>query len=63
MRYRVEVWRHGDPSSIYEDNDINALVQVYKEDWGAEEGECTIYVYEDGRELSVEEEHALGFYD
>ena len=65
MKYRVEVWRNRDLAASYEDNDIKALVQTYKEDWGweYENGGCSICVYEDGRELSIDEEYELGFYN
>lgn len=63
MKYRLEVWVYGDPRAIYHDNDIDSLVQTYKEDWGDERGTHIIYVYEDGHELSIDEEYELGFYD
>ena len=65
MKYRLEVWRYRNPIASYEDDDIQFLVQMFKEDWVAcyEEGSCTLYVYEDGRELSIDEEFELGFYD
>ena len=65
MKYRLEVWVYRSPRAIYEDNDIKSLVKTFKEDWGDEyeNGGCAIYVYDDGRELSLDEEFALGFYD
>lgn len=65
MKYRLEVWMHRSPRATYEDDEIKSLVKIFKEDWGYEyeRGGCTIYVYEDGRELSIDEEYELGFYD
>lgn len=65
MRYRLEVWVHGNPSASYEDDDIQTLVEIFKEDWSYEyeRGGCAIYVYDDCRELSIDEEYELGFYD
>ena len=55
------------PHATYEDDDIKTLVKIFKEDYGYEyeRGGCAIsvYVYEDGRELSIDEEYELGFYD
>lgn len=67
MKYRLDVWMNRNPHATYEDDDIKALVKIFKEDYGYEyeRGGCAIsvYVYEDGRELSIDEEYELGFYD
>lgn len=66
MRYRVSVWRNGEPLAAYEDDEIQSLIEVCKEDWEYEftNGRFEFYVYEDGIEISDEEFRlALGFHD
>lgn len=57
MKYKVSVWRNGDPCATYEDNELEALVEVCKEDWVEEfaNGRFEFYVYDDGIEISDEE--------
>ena len=62
MRYKLEVWVNGNPSSIYRDNDTDNLVKIFKEDWDEYEGgRRELYLYQDGIELSDEEIFGLGF--
>lgn len=57
MKYRVSVWCNGDPCATYEDNKIQPLVEICKEDWGYEftNARFEFYVYEDDIEISDEE--------
>ena len=66
MRYRVSVWRNGEPLAIYEDDEIQSLIKVCKEDWEYEftNGRFEFYVYENDIEISDEEFRlALGLYN
>lgn len=63
MKYKVLVWCNGEPCAAYEDDDIQSLVEVCKEDWEYEfaNGRFEFYVYEDDIEISDEEfRFALG---
>ena len=64
MKYRVDVWKNGEPCSTYRDDEMQYLVKVCKEDWSEEfaNGRFEFYVYEDDVELSDEEERTLRFY-
>ena len=57
MKYKVSVWRNGEPCATYEDDDIQSLAQTCKEDWEYEfaSGRFEFYVYENDIEISDEE--------
>ena len=64
MKYRVDIWKNGEPCSTYRDDEIQSLAKMCKEDWSEElsNGRFEFYVYENGVELSDEAEHTLRFY-
>ena len=57
MKYKVSVWRNGEPLAAYRDNDIQSLVKICKDDFEYEftSGRFEFYVYENDIEISDEE--------
>lgn len=64
MEYRIEIWQYHDIAQAFESDNIQDVVDWYKEEWhySYEMGYCSFSVYENNRELSFEEEWELGFY-
>lgn len=64
MRYRIEIWQYHHISETHESNDIREIMNWYIEKWkhALDGGNCTFYVYEDGKRLSFDELYDLGFY-
>ena len=65
MRYKIEIWQYRIIASKYESDDISDVLLWYQLNWQHtyDMGYCSFDVYEDGRELSFEEEYELGFYN
>lgn len=64
MKYKIEIWRYLSVIDTYESDNIADLIKWYKTNWYYiyESGECSFIVYENGIELSFEEEYQLGFH-
>ena len=64
MRYKIEIWQWHSIVDTYESNDINEVLEWYKDEWKDcyDYGNCTFYMFDDNKELSFDEKHKLGFY-
>lgn len=65
MKYKIEVWQYHIVAETYESDDIKDILSWFKSSgWytSYDMGYCSFDVYEDGRELSFEEENGFGFY-
>lgn len=64
MKYKIDIWQYGNIVESYESNDIEEVVDWYKENWfnAYEHGLCTIDVYEPRRDIPFEEALKLGFF-
>lgn len=64
MKYKIDIWQYGNIVESYESNDIEEVVDWYKENWFSayECGLCTIDVYEPRRDIPFEEAVKLGFF-
>lgn len=64
MKYKIDIWQYGNIVESYESNDIEEVVDWYKENWfnAYEYGLCTIDVYEPRRDIPFEEAVKLGFF-
>lgn len=65
MKYKIEIWVHYNVVETYENNDINEVLNWYRNNWQLvdEKGECYVNVSKDNKVLSFEEKYDLGFYD
>lgn len=65
MRYRLEIWQYHHLHTFYEDNNIKKVLKWYKKywQWIYEFGDCTFYLFENGKELDFDKCNKLGFYD
>ena len=64
MKYKIEIWQYGSITEIYESENIEDIVAWYKSNWEMcwDMGGCAFEVYENGKQLSFDEEYELGFY-
>lgn len=64
MKYKIEIWRYGSEVDKYESDKIEEIVSWYRCKWQDcfENGGCTFYIYEYGRELSFDEEDEIGIW-
>lgn len=65
MKYKIEIWRFHIIIDTFKSNDINEILKWYREEYQYmyDMGECTFYVYLDGKKLDFDEESELGFYE
>lgn len=65
MKYKIEIMQWHSITETHESDDIRDIVEWFHDNWHLDydRGYCAINVYEDGRELSWDEEYDLGFYD
>ena len=64
MRYKIEIWQWHSIIDTYASDDVNEVLAWYRNEWQVcyDYGNCTFYVYDNGRELSFDEENKLGFF-
>ena len=64
MKYKIEIWKWHNMVQAYESDDVEDVLSWYKANWHwcYECGNCSFSVYQDGKELSFEEEDAIGFF-
>ena len=65
MKYKIEIWQWQNITETFESDNIEDILEWYRVSWWwiYESGGCSFTVYENGRELSFEEENELGFYN
>ena len=63
MKYKIEIWKYHRIVETYENNDIKEILKWYIENWLSvhDYGGCTFYIYEENKQLSIDEENDLGF--
>lgn len=64
VKYKIEIWQWHSITEVFESDDIKDVIEWYGLNWKYffEMGYCAFNVYENGRELSFEEENNLGFH-
>lgn len=64
MKYRIDIWQYGNIADSYESDNIEEVVNWYKENWvdAYEYGLCSMDVYEQRRDIPFEEAVKLGFF-
>ena len=64
MKYKIEIWQYHIIAETYESDDIKDILSWYRSHWQYtyDMGYCSFDVYENGRELSFEEELEFGFH-
>lgn len=62
--YKIEIWQRRSLVEVYEQDDIQNILAWFKWYWFdvSEKGDCAIYVYKNGIEMTFEELYELGFY-
>ena len=62
--YKIEIWQRQSLVEVYEQDDIQNILAWFKWYWFdvSEKGDCAIYVYKNGIEMTFEELYELGFY-
>lgn len=65
MKYRIEIWQYHHLTTSYENDDIKEVLKWYKKHWQwiYEFGDCTFYLFENGKELDFNKCNKLRFYD
>jgi len=63
--YKIEIWRYHSIIETYESEEMIEILKWYKSKWrdSNEMGECTFYIYENNKEMTLEEIAKLGFFD
>ncbi len=64
MKYKIDVWQYGFLRESYESDNIEDVVNWYKENWcyAYQYGLCAIEIYEDGETYPFNKALELGFY-
>lgn len=64
MKYRIDIWQYGNMVENYESDNIEEVVDWYKENWADayEHSLCTMDVYEQRRDIPFEEAIKFGFF-
>jgi hypothetical protein len=62
--YKIEIWSYHSKREIFENEDVEKVLEWYKENWQEhyEDGGCTFYVSKDDKELDYDTEYDLGFH-
>lgn len=64
MKYKIEIWQFHSLVETFESDNVNKVLEWYRAEWkmAYDYGQCTFYLYENGKMLDFDTKYDLGFF-